>query len=427
MAANRMATDTELVDFPLADSELTGVPGVVIDGSFVPVVWSNFGQPPVDPIPGRMLIVVLTAIGGTNTNYGLGTDSGVSATFTVANKGTLRHRQVTTNTDVDGPAWWTITTPAGQVRCAFHVGTYPATGSIAFTGGAKPSLGVAAQGTIEFICRAETPAGTTATFQARVNGGDAWVTVQDGQAPADVGLAVPNPVAYEMQCLLTANATQDATPTVRAIGILDRLVTDVTEIASLSGFTESVDPMSAEVKMADGECRLCHTGARDYRDIATRLVTEIETGTIQHAGAGALVPAHEPAAEGLQPPDRPGGLSGLAGRADRARRTLPRGAAGEYDRPAHQERARCRRQARGRADRVLGSRDRHRQPGRREVREPPRRARGRAWALSLRGGHSPAHEPGPRRPRARGLRPVRLRHGGEGGLRRRVPPATTGS
>jgi len=95
--------------------------------------------------------------------------------------------------------------------------------------------------------------------------------VRDGQTPADVGLATSR--FYEMQATFASNAALDTTPTLRAFGIRDRTALDVSEIATLEGFDESVDPVTGQVKMAEGTCQLALLGQPDARDLVSEILS----------------------------------------------------------------------------------------------------------------------------------------------------------
>lgn len=292
--AATMSADQQLVDFDFTQSaDFPGVyqPGILIDGSFRPENLGNVGYfignrafivSPQERVNGRTVVALLTAFGGSNTNYGMGRDSALANKITTGGQGTLRHYIASQplfsdlGGEANNPLWWRVTGGTGMIRGGFFLGSYgpSATGSVAFTGGNKCDFGASVQGSVEFVCRGATPAGTTLVFQARVNGGDAWVNVKDGQAPADVGLASSQ--FYEMQVLLTANAGGDSSPSVFALGIIDRVLFDLTEVATLDGFSESVDILSGEVKMAAPTLTLQHTGAPDARDIATILMSSYD-------------------------------------------------------------------------------------------------------------------------------------------------------
>lgn len=289
--ASEMSADDALVPFSFDPG---GAGRVVIDESFVPsqqagdVAWvletAVLFDAPAQATKQRTIVAVLTAHGGTNTNYGLGTDTVQGKNKVVGGAGTLRHRTVSTPTLGGGllaPMWWQISNPAPDtmVRATFSLAAYSATGSIAFTGANKLQLAGAVQGTVRFTVKGEVPTGTTLVGQARVAGADPWVTVKDGQQPADVGLAVST--FYEAQALFTSPASLDATSTLRRIGITDEVTKDLTEIAELSGFNESVDPVSGEVKMGSGTCVVQKNGIKDARDIVSRLMSEYDFTSIE--------------------------------------------------------------------------------------------------------------------------------------------------
>lgn len=286
-AASEMAADQELVAFEYSATGLTGVPAPVINDSWRPsppdsqlAGGLSLLQAPLDNIPARCVVCVVRAVSGTNTNYGMGRDSTKSNKDVQASKGTLRHTTLSVDplADVLLRGWLKAAGGTGTVRCRFTLASYPATGSVQLLKTSSPAsnlaLGQAPLGTIEFFLDKDEPSGTSIIGSARVNSADPWVVVKDGQTPADVGLAVAADGRYEMKAEFAANAGGDVTATLRGMGITDRILYDVTEIATLEGLNESFDPLSGEVKLQDGRCLLQHTGVRDRRDIATRLMSE---------------------------------------------------------------------------------------------------------------------------------------------------------
>lgn len=227
-------------------------------------------------IKNRMYVVAIYAVGGVNQtgNYAWARDSAQAQDKT--SNGTLRHR-IATDPGVNGlvAGSWKITDASNMTRASLTIAVYSASGSIQFTGAQKPTLAEGSvQGTVEFVVKARVPTGTTLIASARVNGGDSWVPVKDGQAPADVGLAVS--LFYEMKADFTANAAADTSPVLEQLGIIDRAVTVLadakTDLVRVEGFTESVDIMSGEVKMAEGHIYIQRLGRRDFRDVGTEMM-----------------------------------------------------------------------------------------------------------------------------------------------------------
>lgn len=278
--ASEMTSDTELVPFLLDGLGQRPMP-LAITGRFVPDNRAEINVPshslpgltaPQLAMKGRVIVVVVQAVGGTNTNYGLGRDSGVSTDK--SSSGTLRHRILTGDLKYDN--WLKLgNTATGMTRATLSLGSYAATGSLQFTGGAKLTLPAAVAGEVEFVMSAQVPAGTSLIMSARVGGGDAWVPVKSGQKPTDVGLAVSQ--FYEMKWDFTANGAADTSPVLRTGGIIDRTLVTLndldTDLVRLEGFTESVDVFSGEVKMAEGHIIIQKVGVRDYRDLATQLMS----------------------------------------------------------------------------------------------------------------------------------------------------------
>ena len=276
VAASSMTSDTELVTFTFPEPVPVGALGV-------PFLEDDSADANL-PLTGRVVIATLRAFPVSNSNFGLGVDTAADPDEAVAG-GTLRHRLLAFPGGTR-PSWWEVQAATGMIRGAFRIDDYPATGSAVFEGAQVVTTGLAQQGDLEFVVRGETPTGTTLQAFARVGGADPWVEVKDGQSPADVGLTVPNPVAYRMKWELAANANGDSSPTAREIGILDRLrflLNGPTENgARLHGFEERVvDVATGQVTIAEGRCFLQRDGIRDYRDLGTRLLSEYDPVDLQ--------------------------------------------------------------------------------------------------------------------------------------------------
>lgn len=285
------ATDAAFVSFDVSGQKIT------LDQTFRPIASVPDEDDIVakavaaDVMTGRVIIGRIDAIGGSNTNYGVGTDSTGTAKETTGGVGILRHKIATAFNDAENrdfghnPAGhWEVDragfVAATAVYCRFSLESYPNTGNVQFLKGSSPAsnlnLGGAPVGTVEFVVWIDVPAGTTAVVQAKINDADAWVTVKDGQSLTDVGLAIPSDGKLDMQVTLTPSADGKSSPTVRAIGVQDRDTWDVTRLALLSGFDSAVNPFTGEVTINEGTVELAHHGLRDYQDLATRLLRDYD-------------------------------------------------------------------------------------------------------------------------------------------------------
>ena len=236
-------TAAGLVDFTFASSYFGNTPApVIINGNFVATL-SNVHAPAAPILAsstagGRYVVLRLRAFPGpsANTNYSWKYNSATSNPETVANKGKLfyvsgaRPHDNKYNASGDNLK---VTLGTGIPRATFTVNSYGATGTLAFTGGSQMDLGASVTGTVEFRVLDEVPQGCTGTAYARVNSGDAWVAVKDGQTSTDVGLASSQ--TYEMKYEFASDSTGSASPTLRRLGIVDRTLVDLTEIANWSG------------------------------------------------------------------------------------------------------------------------------------------------------------------------------------------------
>jgi hypothetical protein len=272
-------TAAGLVSFSLnAGAYGETAPHIVIDGSFVPnlrgagSVSLSFG--------GRVIVIRLTAFGGTNTNYSWKYNSATSNPETVVSKGTLYNMSGATPTG-DFAKWAgpgfnrQVSAATGIPRVTFTVSSFAASGSWSGTlaGGNRFDLGATPTGDVEFRLLEQVPPGCSTVKSVRALAADPWTTFTDGQTAAELGLDTTSRY-WEMKWEPSANASQSASPTLKQIGALDRVLVDLTEIASMTEAQESVDPLTGQMKIGDAELYLLLTGDRDYLDLVTRLLAE---------------------------------------------------------------------------------------------------------------------------------------------------------
>jgi len=271
VAASTIGATPALVEFTFSDSVFGGTPRAIeIGPEFSPrnELHVSQGLPHVQ-FTGRVIAAQITAYGGTNSNVAWKYDSGQANPKAVGGAGSLYHFAT-----VPGPANLLlrrqVTLGTGMPRVTFTTGTYAVSGSVTFAGGVTMDLGAVPSG-VEFRVSATVPAGASGTAEARVGSGDPWVAVADGQTPAEVGLASSQ--TYEMRYSMSADATRTASPALYALGVVDRVLLDLTPYATWDGVDESVDPLTGRVKMDAATCRLEFVGVRDFRDDVTRLLS----------------------------------------------------------------------------------------------------------------------------------------------------------
>lgn len=298
--APELASLTGYVPFVFPDSPFAwAAQAPVIDRSFVPTSAIPATLYPGEARPvsafllatDRMVVFVLRAVGGTNTNYALKKDAGAANPYTAGGNG-LRYATVAT------AAYWgrlgryggKVTAGTGCPRMKVYADSYPATGSVVITG---YDLGAAPAGTLEFRVTDNVPAGTTGQAYVRVPAGPgAWIAFDDGDSPADIGIASQQ--TYDFKYEMAADSTLTATPELWALGVVDLTTKDLTEIATWSEYEESVDLLSGQTKMAEAELTLQLTGIRDYRDLVTTLMSEYHPTELQirsFVGGGGLTRA----------------------------------------------------------------------------------------------------------------------------------------
>lgn len=287
-------TAAGLVDFTMASSYFGNTPGpVIINNQFVPNSYQGtsgaglWGINGGVPLFSRVVVLRLRAFPGPsgNTNYSWKYNSATSNPEAVASKGSLFYvsgaRPTGYFSNFRGDANNVqVGLGTGIPRATFTVSAFAATGTLAFTGGSQMDLGASPTGTVEFRVLDEVPNGCTGTAYARVNSGDAWVVVKDGYTNTDAALASSQ--TYEMKYEFAADSTLSASPTLKRLGIVDRVLVDLTEIAGWPGQPQcAVDTATGQYTMGNAECRLQLTGQRDYVDAATSLLADYNWTTIE--------------------------------------------------------------------------------------------------------------------------------------------------
>jgi hypothetical protein len=174
-----------------------------------------------------------------------------------------------------------IGTPPGALTsfgiaqmCAFQFvpSTFAASATLTFKTGSPINLGSTPASAPELVGRAETPAGTSVTFQAAVDPAGAFTTYKDGQSTADIGIATQQ--KYDMQVTLNANAAGDRTPIVRGLGARVVTKTDLGDLAEVVSWNEQTDPITHKSEVEECTIRVLHDGERDYRDAISLLISQ---------------------------------------------------------------------------------------------------------------------------------------------------------
>lgn len=156
-------------------------------------------------------------------------------------------------------------------------------------------LGQAPQGKVEleFLHDVHGPGASSRAFISP-NAGVNWFEFADGDLVGEDNSAAPpgrggfdlSAVAvqqtYRFRWEVLASTDRNETPVLTRMGPRDRVANDVSElieVASYSGFR--VDPITLEPTVGEVEVFVARDGVRDFRDLATRIVTENEFADIE--------------------------------------------------------------------------------------------------------------------------------------------------
>lgn len=208
------------------------------------------------------------------TNVGLGQDSATSQIQT--NPRILKTAQITKS----GTKWFIATPNLAVLRVRIEGGNYPATATVPFDAvGNRFDLGVAPTKTVQFICRADVPAGASAVFQVRNDADTAWVTVTDGQTTDDLGLAKNE--ERKGQVILNAPPGLDTTPIVYEFGMRELTIYPLHDCATLRQTRWAVDPVELISETTNAELvALRDDVMQEFQDRVTQLFAQHYIGQI---------------------------------------------------------------------------------------------------------------------------------------------------
>ncbi len=176
--------------------------------------------------------------------------------------------------------WAELPVPAGTYGDAGTAGGVPKltieTGSftaktITFSAGNLLDLGAAPTGSVYLAGLADTPPGSSVTYRIRNDADTAWVDYLDGQTFAELGLTATQ--TRKVQATLTPNAAGDVTPTLRKLGMEEKVIKDVSYIAHIVQYTSHVDPVTLQGRITTATLRAVKNGIRDFRSTIEDLLT----------------------------------------------------------------------------------------------------------------------------------------------------------
>lgn len=172
-----------------------------------------------------------------------------------------------------------IGTLNGVPRVEVQTGTYAASATISFTSGNLLDLGAAPTGSVYLLGLAETPPGTSVTFQIRNDGDTDWVTFTDGQTFSDLGLVATQ--TRKVRATLTANAAASVTPVLRRLGMEEKTVVDISHVADITDYQCHLDPVTLEGRLTQATLKAQKNGAADFRSTIEDLLSTYDIGSLE--------------------------------------------------------------------------------------------------------------------------------------------------
>lgn len=160
-----------------------------------------------------------------------------------------------------------------------------ANAKIQFSGGGNQfDLGATPTGTVEFVGEGEVPAGGALIYEVLKDGGTAatdadWRAYTDGQHPADLA-NVSTRQTYQLRARLQTSAGGDVTPIVRALGVREVTITDLSNVCQTPDVSWSVDPIRLKGAIPELRLTAVRDGERDFHDAITDLLVSADIGKL---------------------------------------------------------------------------------------------------------------------------------------------------
>ncbi len=275
------------VDEGLVEFDFTGRGGVPLEPIGSPVMSLDWLPGLSLLLIGRRILARVTALYGQNpTNTGWRRDSTV-AEKSVTNGKLFQGQQLTTyggrsysdNPDA-APFYFEgaeLSTEPGCPRCEFDIAQYP-TGTTTVTKQLDLGQVPGAAADVVFGAIFQEPEGTTCTPRVSANG-STYYTFKDGDTAADVGIGAQQ--TYYLRFELTADTNRAVTPEGYELSVRDMERVDLSDLVNVKGGDFAIDPriMRGEIRRLSLE--IIRDGKRDFRDAASKLVTEHHPGDIE--------------------------------------------------------------------------------------------------------------------------------------------------
>ena len=160
----------------------------------------------------------------------------------------------------------------------FGYAQYTTPATVVYSGaGNKLNLGSVPASPPELALAGEVPVGCALTGQVSTDNVN-FYAFTDGQTVDTVGPGLATQQTYYVKATLTPNATQDATPILRAIGAVVVATTDFSDVAEIESVHYALDPVTLKPEIPELTFHALHDGERDFRDAITTFLSQNALG-----------------------------------------------------------------------------------------------------------------------------------------------------
>lgn len=206
-------------------------------------------------------------------------DSTVSSGQKTSGNDTIQHRQLEIPALPENSGRWVNGgLKPGMPRFQLEGKTYTAQ-TATFTSNPL-DLGATPTEDVEFIAEGDEPSDSTLLFE--VHDGSSWITFVDGDRAGEDRTSeggsdlstLSLQQTYDVRVTLTPSTSSEVTPIARRMGareITSELLDRIVEWGSISW---QIDPVTLVANLPECELTIVHSGERDYRDVATELLSE---------------------------------------------------------------------------------------------------------------------------------------------------------
>jgi len=271
-----------VVTFPYTDQPTKPRPKqyIAVNQGGVSLTNFPFGRPVT-----ILLLTALTSSGAAAGNVGWAIDTTQSS---VGSGNLLQSRALTSpypgGPELGGGDYGDLGSAAGVPRMAIETGSFTSD-EIAFTAaGNRLDLGATPTGDVIFATTYEAPTGTSIVPQVLKDSGNPategdWRTFTDGQKSTELA-DVSKRQTYEIRAKLLTNAATNLTPTLRRLGVEEKAITDLSDVAELRAARWAVDPVTLTGEITEGQIVALTDGERDFHAAIEALLATTDIGKI---------------------------------------------------------------------------------------------------------------------------------------------------